>query len=70
MVAKSLDLNKPWSRKYGGKKRKEMIRITFPYIVALWNKTVAPSFFHRSTMQMAVCQERLLRSTNVATMVT
>lgn len=71
MVAKSLDLNKPLSRKYGGKKRKEMTRMTFPCIVALWNQTVAPTFFPSfDNANGRLCQERLLRSTNVATMVT
>ena len=40
--------------------------MTFPCIVALWNKTVAPSFFHRSTMQMAVSQPRAQASSAIS----
>ena len=71
MVAKPLDLNKPCSRKYDRKKRNKLTRMTFSCTVALWNKTVASSFFPSfDNANGRICQERSLRTTNFATMVT
>ena len=45
MVAKFLDLNKPWSCLYGEKKKKhENIDIYDLYMIAHWSKAVAHSF--------------------------
>jgi len=42
MAAKFLDLNKPWSCKYGRKKNeKKLTCMTFLCMIALRNKTVA-----------------------------
>ena len=73
MVAKSLeDLKKPWSRKYGRKKiKKKLTRMTFLCIIALRNKTVFHTFLPWfDNVNGRLCQERLLRSRNSATMVT
>ena len=51
MVAKFLDLYKPWSSKYGRKNEKmdmygfPVTFLTFPCTIALRNKTLATTFF-------------------------
>ena len=58
MDAKFLDLNKPWSCKYGKKKKKENEKIDmydFPVHDGTREQKVV-LFFYRSTMQMAVLQ--------------
>ena len=44
MVAKFLDLNKPWSRKYSRNNNKKLTCLTFLCMIALRNKTVVHSF--------------------------
>ena len=71
MVAKFLDLNKPCSWKYGRKKKKKWTCMTFLYMVALRNKTIAHTFLSPlDNSNGRLCQERLLRYENFATMVT
>ena len=71
MVAKFLDLNNPWSCKYGSKNKKtDMYSMTFWCMIALGNKTVAHTFlplFNNANSHR--CQEGSLRSWNFATMV-
>ena len=56
MDAKFLDLNKPWSCKYGKKKKNEKIDMyDFPVHDCTREQKVV-LFFYRSTMQMAVLQ--------------
>ena len=67
MVAKSVDLNKPWSCKYGQKTIK-MTWMTFLCIIAHRKETVAHTFlpsFDNANGRLG--QERLLRSRNFAT---
>ena len=54
MVAKFLDLNNLGPVNMTGKKTKKLSGMTFLCKIAHRNKTVAHSFFHRLTMQMAV----------------
>ena len=54
MVAKFLDLNTPWSRKYGRKKKRKNWHV---WLSCTWLKSGTKQpiiFFHRSTMQMTV----------------
>ena len=70
MVAKFLDLNNPWSRKYGGqKKRKNWDSwLSFAW---LHNKAVVHVFLAScDNANNRLCQERLLRSENFATIIT
>ena len=53
-VAKFLDLNNLGPVNMTGKKTKKLSGMTFLCKIAHRNKTVAHSFFHRLTMQMAV----------------
>ena len=71
MVAKVLELNEPWSCKYGRKKTKKLTRTTlFLSMIALRNKTVAHAFLPSfDDANNRLCQERLLWSRNFATMV-
>ena len=67
MVAKSVDLNKPWSCKYGQKTIK-MTWMTFLCIIAHRKETVAHTFlpsFDNANGRLG--QERLLRCRNFAT---
>ena len=65
MVAKFLDLNKPWSCKYDRKKkRKKMTCMTFLCIIALRNKTVPHTFLQSFTSKWPSL------SRNLAAMVT
>ena len=71
MVAKFMDLNKPWSCKYGGKKTKKLICITFLWMIALRNKTLAHTFLPSlDNANGRICQERKFRSRDFVTMVT
>ena len=71
MVAKFLDLNKPWSCKHGRNNNKKLTCLTFLCMIALGNKAVPhnilPSFDNANGRPY---QERLLRSKNFASMVT
>ena len=68
MIAKYLGLNRPWSCKFGRKKKKKKLTcMTFLCMIALRNKTVTHTFlpsFHNANSRL--CQERLrtLRSNN------
>ena len=71
MVAKFLDLNKPWYCKYCRKKTKKLTRTTFLCMTALKNKTVAHTFLPSfNNANDRLCQEGVLGSRNFATMVT
>ena len=69
-VAKPLDINKPWSCKHD-RENKKNVSMTFLCMIALRNKTV-PHVFLPSFNNTNGClrQERLLRSRNLAAMVT
>ena len=71
MVAKFLDLNKPWSCKYSRNNNKKLTCLTFLCMIALRNKTVThtilPPFDNANGR---LCQEGLLRNRHFATMVT
>ena len=70
MVAKYPDLNRQWSCKYGRKKNGHDC-MTFLCMIALRNRTVAHTFLPSfDNANGRLCQERLLRSRNLATMVT
>ena len=70
MAEELVDLNKPYSYKYGRekKKTKKLTCRTFLCMTAPRNKTVAHTSFGNAKGRL--CQERLLRSRNFATMVT
>ena len=72
MVAKFLDINKPWPCKYGGNiKTKNLACLNFLCIIALTNQMVAHTFppsFNNANSRL--CRERLLSSRNFASMVT
>ena len=71
MVAKFMDLNKPWSCKYGRNNNKKLECLTFLCMIALRNKTVAHSFLPSfDNANGRPYQERLLRSKNFVSMVT
>ena len=73
MVTKFLDLNKPWSCKYWRKENKENEKIdrTFLCVIAPRNKMVAHTFLPSfNNANGHLCQQRLLRFRNFATMVT
>ena len=73
MVTKFLDLNKPWSCKYCSKENKENEKIdrTFLCMIAPRNKMVAHTFLPPfNNANSHVCEQRLLRFKNFATMVT
>ena len=71
MAAKFLDLNNPWSYKYGSKNKKtDMYSMTFWCMIALGNKIVAHTFlplFDNANSHHR--QEGSLRSWNFAAMV-
>ena len=67
MEAQYLDLNKPWSRKYGD----NIDKYDFPVHDCTRSKTVAQTFLPSfDNANGRFCQEKLLRSRNFATMVT
>ena len=73
MVAKLLDLNKAWSCKYGRKKKnkKTIWHAWLLCMIALRNKMVAHNFPPSlDNANGRLCHDRLLRSRNLATMVT
>ena len=72
MVAKFLDLNKPWSCKYSRNNNKKLTCLTFLCMIALRNKTVPHSFLlsFDNALNGRPYQERLLRSKKFASMVT
>ena len=61
MVAKFLDLNKPWSCKYRVKKKKNLTCTTFLCMIALRNKTVAYTFLPSLDTANGVCQKSVQR---------
>ena len=67
MVAKFLDLNKPWSCKYDKKK-------WHVWLSCAWlhsgTRRWPIRFYHRLTANDRLCQERLMKSRNLATVVT
>ena len=67
MVAKFLDLNKPWSSKYSGNNNKKLTFMTFLCVIALRNKTVPHSFLPSFDNANG---RPLSRSKNFASMVT
>ena len=71
MVAKCLDLNKAWSFKYGEKtKTKKLNMYDFPVHNYIQEQNGSPYFVLFQQCNGRLYQERLLRSTNFATMVT
>ena len=75
MVAKLLDLNKAWSCKYGRKKKQnkdeKIWHAWLLCMIALRNTMVAHTFLPSfDNANGHVCDDRLLRSRNLATMVT
>ena len=67
MVAKFPELNKQWSCKYGREKNWHYC-MTLLYMITLRNKTVAHTFLPSfNNANGRLCQERLLRSRNLAT---
>ena len=72
MVAKFLDLNKPWFCKYSRTKNEKIVMYDFPVHNCTQQQNGSPCFiFHFwDNANGRLCKERLLRSRNFSTMVT
>ena len=70
MVAKFLDLNTPWSRKYGRKKTKKLTCMTFLCMAEVRNKTAYTFLPPFDNVNGHLYQEQLSRFRTSATLVT
>ena len=70
MVAKFLDFNTSWSRKYGRKKTKKLTCMTFLCMAVVRNKTAYAFLPLFGNVNGHLYQEQLLRSRTSATLVT
>ena len=70
MVAKFLDLNTSWSRKYGRKKTKTLTCMTFLCMVEVRNKTAYTFLPPFDNVNGHLYQEKLSSSRTSATLVT
>ena len=72
MVAKFLDLNKPWFCKYSRTKNEKIVMYDFPMHNCTKQQNGSPCFFFHfwDNANGRLCKERLLRSRNFSTMVT
>ena len=70
MVAKFLDLNTPWSRKYGRKNTKKLTCMTFLCMAEVRNKTAYTFLPPFDNVNGHLYQEQLSRSRTSATLVT